>query len=147
MSSITFGSVGDIISVCLLAKKIVDALDNSRGAPAEYRGIIAEIRSLETSLLEVEVFLRKHKDNAELAPLTRQVTKLVGACHESVQSFHAHLKKYDSALGAGSSTKMARSIGTKIRWQLGEKEAIPKFRGQLLAHCNALNMILITANV
>lgn len=43
MSSVTFGSVADIITVCLLAKSIAKALDNSRGSPAEYQGLVTEI--------------------------------------------------------------------------------------------------------
>lgn len=50
---ITFGSVGDIISVSLLVKDILVALDDSRGSSAEYQGIIRELYILDRALLEI----------------------------------------------------------------------------------------------
>ena len=35
--SITFGSVGDITSICLLAKDLVACVDESRGSSSEYK--------------------------------------------------------------------------------------------------------------
>lgn len=40
---ITFGSVGDVISVCLLIKDLVKTLDDSRGSSAEYQEVIREL--------------------------------------------------------------------------------------------------------
>ena len=53
---ITFGSVGDIVSLCLLIKDLVKSLDNSRGSSAEYQAVIRELCSLDHALLEVAVF-------------------------------------------------------------------------------------------
>jgi len=39
---ITFGSVGDIISVCLLVKD-VEALEKARRCKAEYQAVIREL--------------------------------------------------------------------------------------------------------
>jgi hypothetical protein len=57
---ILFGSIGDIISVCLLVKELVAALDESRGSAAEYREVQLELRALERALLEVEILSRSH---------------------------------------------------------------------------------------
>lgn len=40
---ITFGSVGDIISISLLVKDAMKALDVSRGSGGEYQGVIREL--------------------------------------------------------------------------------------------------------
>jgi hypothetical protein len=40
---ITFGSVGDIISISLLVKDAMKALDDSRGSGGEYQGVIREL--------------------------------------------------------------------------------------------------------
>lgn len=53
-AGVTFGSVGDINSLCIVIKDVVEALDDSKGSSAEYRGIIRELRALERVLLEVE---------------------------------------------------------------------------------------------
>jgi hypothetical protein len=40
---LTFGAVGDIISVCLLVKDLVEVLDKARGSKAEYQAAIREL--------------------------------------------------------------------------------------------------------
>lgn len=147
MSSVTFGSVGDIIAVCLLAKSIVEALDDSRGASAEYQGLITEIRSLECSLLEVELFTRSWTDAATAASLQYECSKLVNECRKTLQDFQAYLKKYDSSLSKDSCTGILKRAGTKIKWQLLANDTVSRFRSKLAGHSNALNMMMITANV
>lgn len=147
MSSISFGSVGDIISVCLLAKQVVEMLDKTRGASAQYQGIIAEIRALEMSLLEVEVFARKHKDNSQISLVINKIYEQAYACGKIIKDFHEQLKKYETALQHQSTSSAVKKFSTKLKWQLSEKDFIPKFRAELVAHCNAINMTMITANV
>lgn len=147
MSSVTFGSVGDIITVCLLAKSIAKALDDSKGSSAEYQGLITEIRSLECSLLEVELFTRSWRDASTSVPVQQECSKLVNDCRKTLEAFQAYLKNYDSSLAKDSRTGFLRRAGTKIKWQLLAKDTVSRFRSELAGHSNALNMMMITANV
>lgn len=152
MSSPTFGSVGDIITVCLLAKSVVDALDESRGASSEYQGLVSELRSLERSLLEAEVFVRS-LPSEESSSLRDEALKLVDECRKTLESFQSTLKKYDACLAEDPSSQKkgvrldVRRAGMKVKWQLSEKKNVARFRSELSAHCNAINMMLITAQV
>lgn len=67
--SVTFGSVGDIISVCLIVKDLVDALDKSRGSSAEYQAVIRELWSLDRALLQVAMLSKTCEDCIELHAL------------------------------------------------------------------------------
>lgn len=147
MSSVTFGSVGDIITVCLLAKSIVEALDDSRGASAEYQGLVTEIRSLECSLLEVELFTRSWRDSSTSASLRLECSKLVKECRNTLEAFQTYLKKYEPSLSKDTRTGILRRAATKIKWQLLAKDTVSRFRSELAGHSNALNMMMITANV
>ena len=51
----TFGSFGDIVSLCIIVKDLVKALDRSRGSSAEYRAIITELWVLDDILVQVEL--------------------------------------------------------------------------------------------
>ncbi|KAI2484524.1 hypothetical protein Ptr902_03464 [Pyrenophora tritici-repentis] len=62
--SVTFGSVGDIISVCLLVKDLVTALDKARGSKAEYQAAIRDLWILERVLLEIELITKQHGSEA-----------------------------------------------------------------------------------
>lgn len=149
MSSVTFGSVGDIITVCLLAHSIVKALDDSRGSSAEYNGLISEIRSLECSLLEVELLTRSEKwrDATTATSLKLECSKLILNCRKTLENFQAFLKKYDSSLSKDTRKGTLRRAGAKIKWQLSAKDTVAKFRSELAGHSNALNMMMATANV
>lgn len=61
---ITFGAVGDIISVCLLVKDLVEALDKARGDKAEYQSAIREFWLLDRALLEIDLLSRAHSDRS-----------------------------------------------------------------------------------
>lgn len=147
MSSVTFGSVGDIITVCLLAKSIVEALDDSRGSSAEYSGVIAEIQSLERSLLEVELFTRSWRGPSTCISIQHECSKLVNECHKTLETFQEYLKKYDSCLSKDARTGILRRAGAKIKWQLLAKDTVARFRSELAGHSNALDMMMVTANV
>jgi hypothetical protein len=147
MSSVTFGSVGDIIAICLLAKDIARALDDSRGSSAEYQGLITEIRSLECSLLEVEMFTRTWRDTSTSSSLRHECCQLVNESRKTLEEFQAYLKKYEPSLSRDGHTGILRRAGSKIKWQLLAKDTVSRFRSELAGHSNALNMMMITANV
>lgn len=72
MSTVTFGSVGDIISVCLLAREVAECLDKARGSASEYQALSAELRSLDRALLEAGLLLDRHK--AKLGSLAKAIS-------------------------------------------------------------------------
>lgn len=147
MSSITFGSVGNIIAVCLLAKQIVDALDSSKGSASEYRNLVTELRSLEKTLLEVELVVRKNQNAANIPSSLSELPSLIGNCRTSLETLHEEIKKYNRHLSENSSSGMVGRLGMKVRWGVSVKDKITKFRIQIAAHSNAINMMLVTANL
>jgi hypothetical protein len=147
MSSITFGSVGDIISVCLLVKDVVEALDQNRGSPAEYQALVRELGSLERALLEVDLLSRSHSQSADIIDICNTARQSVQDCRKALQTFSKKIKRYDAALGENGTKKLLHEVSMKIRWHIVEKEAVTKFRAETTAHANALNMLLATANV
>lgn len=149
MSSITFGSVGVIVNVCLLAKSIVDALDQSRGSSAEYKGLVSELRSLERSLLEAELFVKSldNVPNPVSVSLRDEILNVVNKCRKTLEAFQLSLKEYDKSLAEDKSASNVYRIGMKLKWQLSQKDNITKFRGEVSSHCNSINMMMLTAQV
>ena len=144
---ITFGSVGDIISISLIIKDLVDALDKSRGASAEYRGVISELWTLDRALLEVELLSKVYSGTPELNALCVATGRSVDRCRSLIEAFSSRIKKYDDHMAEGSSGSKIKGIGMKVRWQVIEKDEVEKFRAELAAHSTAISMLLGTATV
>lgn len=121
---INFGSVGDIISVSLIVKDLVDALDKSRGSSAEYKAIASELWTLDRTLLEVELLSQKYCGTPEFNALYTTASRTVERCRSSIENFSQRVKKYNNHLSENSRSSGIQSIGMKIRWQITEKDEL-----------------------
>ena len=141
---ITFGSVGDIISICLLIKDLVKTLENSRASSTEYQAVTQELWSLEHALLQVEQSMRSCKRSPELDALAKVAVNVAERCAKSVDEFSAHIKCYEEELGAKATSSLSRGVVRKVKWQLVEKEKLDKFRSEIQAQCMTMNVLLET---
>lgn len=144
---VTFGSVGDIISVSLLIKNLVKCLDESRGSSAEYQAVIRELGSLDDALLGVALLLPSCEQFEELGDLCNSMNRCAEQCRKCVEGFKDRTKRYQSALQRGGTVDLVRDTAAKIRWHLSMKEDLARFRQEITAHSSSLNMLLATASV
>ena len=144
---VTFGAVGDIISVCILTKDLVACLDECRGSSAEYQAVIRELWILERALLEVEKLSRSCDQTVELNALAVTVSGAVDQCKTLITGFQKRIEKYRNPLKADSSEGLIRKTVTKIRWHVSEKEDLARFRAKIGAHSSSINMLLLVVNV
>jgi hypothetical protein len=120
---ITFGAVGDIISVCLLVKDLVDALDEARGSKAEYRSVVRELWILDRALLEIDLLTRTHGNGAtpELRGLCETAQRAATKCKALVAEFLGRVKKYKSSFEDGQCPGMVKKVVMGVRWRVGER--------------------------
>jgi hypothetical protein len=147
---ITFGSVGDIISVCLLVKDLVDALDKARGSKAEYQSVTRELWILDRVLLEIDLLARTHGGvTPELEALCETAKKAVDRCRELVSEFLTKIKKYQGSFGEenNQNKNFIKETAMKVRWRIGERDAVEKFRVEIAGTSSSLQMLLATASV
>jgi hypothetical protein len=92
---ITFGAVGDIISVCLLVKDLIEVLDKARGSNAEYQAAIRQLHTLDRALLEIERFNRQHGDGStpELRGLC-EIAKRVSRLSHGLSGTHSEIPRH-----------------------------------------------------
>ena len=143
---VTFGSVGDIISVSLLIKDLVKCLDESRGSSAEYKAVIRELGSLDYALLEVELLLRSCKQSVELSDLCKSANRCAEDCRRCIVNFQDKTKKYQGALQGEGTGNLIRDATAKIRWHISGKDLV-KFRAEINVSLSSMNMLLATAGM
>ncbi|KAF2652617.1 hypothetical protein K491DRAFT_695417 [Lophiostoma macrostomum CBS 122681] len=127
--SITFRSVGDIISVCIIIKDLVHTLDVSFGSLAGCHPLIKELRILERNLLEVKSVADNHGGQATLGLEAFFIE--VDRCNEVVNTFSTLVRNYES--------------GLKVRGRMEERNAILTFRAQIVAINTSLRTLFATS--
>ena len=145
MATVTFGSVGDIISVCLLVRELVECLDKARGSASQYQALANELRSLDRALLEAGLLLDIHK--TRLGTSAETIAQEVEACHTSLQGLRNAMRKYNDTFQENSTPGMVKRLGKSIQWHFEQKDALPTFKTQIAAHFNSLSLVLITVNL
>jgi hypothetical protein len=145
---VTFGAVGDIISVSLLVKDLLLALNDSRGPPAEYQAVVRELYILDTALLQVEQLSRSRASTPELQALYETAKQTATKCRDSVSEFTVRIKKYSGSLSAGGSGNILKDTARKIQWMTSQKDAeVAKFRAEVTGYSDSINMLLATGMV
>jgi hypothetical protein len=146
----TFGSVGDILQLCILVKDLINALDSSRGSSAEYRELIRELSALDRVLLEVEQLSWKCVGTAELNALQQTVQQAALQCRQPIQEFLTRIRKFEKHLGESDSKgilKTARDAYWKVHWAVSYRDELQKFRAIINSHKLSINTLLITAGM
>jgi hypothetical protein len=67
-------STGDFIAGINLVQKLIKSLNDSRGSSKEYLELMADLRTLETALLEVKVFDLTVEQQPQRVALRQAVT-------------------------------------------------------------------------
>ncbi|CAJ2504309.1 Uu.00g117030.m01.CDS01 [Anthostomella pinea] len=134
---VPFGvSVGDFISGLELIHDIIKCLKDSTGAKAQYRGIIAALKSLETALTQARNVSAQLEDE-------RSIEEIVRRSEESIRLFVGKVNKYHHALGH-EHVKQWKACLRKIQWQLYSKEDVAGFQHEIRSHVAALSVVMIS---
>jgi hypothetical protein len=145
---VPFGfSVGDCISVCILIKDTIYALDSCRGSSAEYQEVIRELWALDRALLEVVNLAQSFDTTAELNALSHTARRMAEQCKSCIEGFLDRIEEYEGTLGKGGSGNKLRDVKGKVCWALCGREHLGRFRAEINGHSSAINMLLITASV
>ncbi len=144
---ITFGSVGDIISISFLIKDLIKSLDDIRGSSAEYHAVIRELRSLDHAVHEVEELFRTCTTSSQLYTLVQTIEQRAVECRTCLLALYEQIARYRQTLQDGGSGNFIRDAASKVRWQMSEKEKLAKCRTEIAAQCLSLNILLGTVGV
>ena len=138
--AVGFGfSMSDLFAALKIIKDSCEAIDDKKGAAADYASLASEIGGLWDGLEAVEeIVTDPDLSEKQIAAIRRTVD----ASYNSVETFLESISDYQPHLGTNSSG--FRSNYRKIKWALCKKDDVTKFRAQLGRHISAINMLLIT---
>jgi hypothetical protein len=145
---IPFGvSVGDFISVSILIKDVVEALDSSAGSSSEYQEVIRELWALDRALMGVVDLARTFETTVELNALSYTTRITADQCLLCMKAFLENIQAYEKPLSEGRSGSRLRNAKGKVKWALLKRDDLQRFRAEINTHTLAINMLLHTANL
>lgn len=141
---IGFGfSAGDFIAALMLVKKVINALEDTRGAGPEYQELIRVLYSLEIALLEVKALNLDSSQHHQLVALQHVASQ----CQRTIDDFYKTIQKYQPHLRVEGSNSKFRDGWRKIQWALCEKGDLLKFKAEVMGHTGSINMLLTTVQL
>jgi hypothetical protein len=146
---VTCGSIGDIIAIGILVKDLVTALNQSRGSQAEYKQLVDELNLLHDVLTRIGNLcnaITTAGRRLEVSALHNTALQVAHSCRKCIEGFtNTRLKKYVKTLGSSGAREKSEAFKAavaKIRWQLGEKEEVARFRAEIAGQTTLLDLVL-----
>ena len=122
-----------------LLKDSIDAVNDSKGAAADFTTLATEITSLQDGLEAIEEL----QSNSPFSiKQTSALDRAISSCQESIEEFLTSISKYQPHLQA--KTSGLRSNYRKIKWAICKKDDITRFKAQLGRHASTITMLLVT---
>lgn len=135
----SFGSFGDFLSIAVLIKDIVVALDDSRGSSSKYRELRQGLEILGETIRHVDQACRDPKlvGSNDIATAAIRIISQIQQC---LAAFNGHkLQKYATSFTPGGSGNLFKDVARKMQYKLDEKD-IENFQREILGY----NMLLTT---
>jgi hypothetical protein len=133
-------STGDFIAGINLVRDVVKALQDSKGSSKEYLELIAELRTLETALLEVKALDLQIEQRDQRTALRTAVKE----CQTCIDNFLKDLTKYSRHLRLGGSQCTWKDAFRKIQWQLCKKDDLVRFRDEVGLHVQSIQVLMLS---
>ena len=137
--SVGFGfSVGDFVAAVKLVGIVIDALSASSHSRAELQELLRQLQSLEVALKEVENLEVDTSLFAEVLALKQGAAQ----CQLTIDDFLRRTQPYQPH--SPQSGSGPRGAWKKVKWALCRSKDVKKFRADLLAHTESIQMLLAT---
>jgi hypothetical protein len=136
-------SVGDFVSCISLVRKLIKALQDSGGSSREYLELIAELRSLETTFIQ----MKTQYDEIQLPEQRIALDQAVQACQESIDDFLKTISTYHQHLNTHGTKSTAKDVLRKIQWHLTKATELVNFRSRISVHVQSIQTLLVTIQV
>ncbi|KAH7140853.1 hypothetical protein EDB81DRAFT_66730 [Dactylonectria macrodidyma] len=143
---VTFGAVGDFISVVVIIRDILSALNDSRGSSRDFRELTQSLKVMEKALEELHGVFNDPRVPIELDSLQSVALDTARQITCRLTEFRQKIDKYSTSLAHNGSGNPIKDTVKKIQWKLEEGE-VSKFRGEIAGYTASLKILLHAVTV
>jgi len=144
---LTFGSVGDIISVCSIIKELITALREFKGSSSEYQTTIRELQNVDTVLTDLHDLACLCDRLGGYESLAQRVRLEALKCESLITPFRDKISKYTESLRIGGCGNVARDAFWKLHWRISHRDDLEEFRRALKVQTEVMTVIIVTAKM
>jgi hypothetical protein len=135
----SFGwSAGDIAQAIGLVIKVVNALDNTSGAAADYRDAVAFLGRLKHTLEPLQTFsvLNLYPEYGD------NIRQSVEKIKEPIENFLSIARKFESSLSANAKSGFQYNVGRKVQWSFYTSKRVGGLRKAIENELKILDTLL-----
>lgn len=136
-------SGGNFVAAVELVSTVIDALRENGNSSTEYQTLISQLYTLETTLLRVKRLDLDDAQHAEAIALQQAASQ----CQRTIDEFLGKIAKFQPSLRAGGSNNALKDACRKVKWALCQKEDLVRFKADLMAHTESIDMLLMAVHM
>jgi hypothetical protein len=141
-AALTFGSVGDIITLCSLAVELSRALGGSRGSAKEYQMLQKDLDQFVQVLMRVIATYEQFERSHWLDSLGHVTKAIVDECGSLIGEVLRKLReKYGDSLQPGGSGNRVKDVYKKLEFSVRERDRIQLLQGSLNKAISRLSLL------
>ncbi|KAF5694432.1 hypothetical protein FGLOB1_14213 [Fusarium globosum] len=119
---VTFGAVGDFISIGVLIKDFIELLDDSRGSVWEYNLLKQQLTFLRVNLELAKRSYDEYYKAPQFQDIRNTLESVVDEAERRLEDIAVKVQKYTSTLSQGSTERRIKKVARKVQWSLERKE-------------------------
>ena len=139
---VSFGfSVGDFVAGINLLIDVVQSLNDTNGAQADYEELGRQLKNLRKAFECIEG-LSLHATQTVQASAVEAALNDCRLCVDSFVRRNSKFKSLEATSGKNWSLAALKRQGRKVQWALWKKADVAKFQAAIHQHSNAVHMLL-----
>ncbi|KLP08580.1 uncharacterized protein FFMR_10216 [Fusarium fujikuroi] len=119
---VTFGAVGDFISIGVLIKDFIELLDDSRGSVWEYKSLKQQLTFLRLNLDLAKQSYDEYYKAPQFQDIRNTLESVVDEAERRLEDIAVKVQRYTSTLSQGSTERRIKRVARKVQWSLEKKE-------------------------
>ncbi|KAF5980763.1 vegetative cell wall gp1 [Fusarium coicis] len=119
---VTFGAVGDFISIGVLIKDFIELLDDSRGSAWEYNSLKQQLTFLRLNLDLSKRSYDEYYKAPQFQDIRNTLESVVDEAERRLEDIAVKVQKYTTTLSEGSAERRIKKVARKVQWSLEKKE-------------------------
>ncbi|KAF2492168.1 hypothetical protein BU16DRAFT_564630 [Lophium mytilinum] len=146
---ITFGAVGDIISLCQILRDLLETLDESRGSARDYQKAVDDIRNLQRLLSTLKDLTATCDNSSGYIALGQTARLKAQDCYDLIVAFHDKIEKYSKHLGKSriDGGNAVREAFWKLHWRNSHMDCVEQFRTDIRDRTQSITVLLVSAHL